>query len=1072
MLKGNSSEPTVFQHTVFKLGNDGRVAMSEDTMKKIILWHRRLCHPSTERLIWTIKRSCDIDLKPEDVEALPCTACDMAKMKKFSSKDAQERSTYVGEIIWCDVGMIQPVSLRGNSYYSLIVEDHSRYRDMESMKTKGGAQQHLRSYIKKIIRYLANQPPGEDGKKKVVRVLRLDGGREFGMSEMGEFCEKRGIELRLSSPYNQYQNGAAERAIEFMQDEARACVVQMRIPTCFWDYVMEAVVETTNRTGQSPVKGMAPAEIYWKGLDPDGNHPLRHEHLYILGSRCVVLIDQKKRVQSEKLAGRGTKGIFLGYEGESNYIVWLTEGGRFLTTPHVTVYEDLTEPGAPPDPRDIVRSLPKQVQKRLRHRTGRKDRQKVDIQNDDDNVVSDDETDKEDKEQPIKRKRGRPKKTVPELYMCDAPEEHPEIMAELRRARFTQEGENVSKYSFKFDPVDDDIADDWERGFTGSGDASEAVTRAYSHMQAMFLLEEERHGIFGDLHETPDFSKYSETYRLMTMMSGDNPSLKEALTGPERDLWIKAMFIEIQENIDRGSFRFALSTEAIYGYLIDAVWVLRKKFTSTGDLEKLKARICARGFTQRKGIDYNETTATTARAVHWRILMALAALHGWHIMQIDFIAAYLNGKLKEKLFMKMFPLLKEYFDAHPEEKERCKYDPSYIIQLMNPLYGLKQAGATWQARIKAILKQLGFIALVSDDAIYLNPETGDIIASYVDDFLLFSADKERLTKLTKAIAEIVTIKDLGEADWFLGVRIVRSSPTGDVRLDQQQYIERSLRATDMDGMKPSPTPFVPDHKQYTVQNQGTATKDETFEYASLVGRFNFSSCVTRPDTAYTTSTWARFMSNPSPEHIDCIKRLPRYMSGTTDLSIRYRALNKEHPHYRYNSFGLFGAVDSSYGDSPDSGKSTTGYVFYMAGAPVAWISKLQTVVTRCTTEAEYVALGAAAAEAAGIRNFLQELGLMPEGPITLLEDNTGALKWAEETAMSKKKRHIRIDHHYVRQEVSDGHIKVQYIKTGENPADGFTKPLDREAFGEFVAKPGLESVQKPSEGSGDTSTDK
>lgn len=81
------------------------------------------------------------------------------------------------------------------------------------------------------------------------------------------------------------------------------------------------------------------------------------------------------------------------------------------------------------------------------------------------------------------------------------------------------------------------------------------------------------------------------------------------------------------------------------------------------------------------------------------------------------------------------------------------------------------------------MKQLGFIALVLDDVIYLNLKTGDIIALYVDDFLLFSVDKERFTKFTKVIAEIVIIKDLGEVDWFLGVRIVRLSPIGDVRLD-------------------------------------------------------------------------------------------------------------------------------------------------------------------------------------------------------------------------------------------------------------------------------------------------
>lgn len=413
--------------------------------------------------------------------------------------------------------------------------------------------------------------------------------------------------------------------------------------------------------------------------------------------------------------------------------------------------------------------------------------------------------------------------------------------------------------------------------------------------------------------------------------------------------------------------------------------------------------------------------------------------------------------------MKMFLMLKEYFEAYLEEMEKCKYDPDYIIRLMNPLYGFKQVGAAWQKRVRAILKELGFVPLISDDTIYINHETGDVIASYVDDFLLFGSDLKRLQELAKAIAFETPITDLGAADWFLGVRIVRSADDGDVRLDQQQYIDKSLKSTGYHDVNPTHTPFVTDHKKKAVRREkGNAIKEETFEYASLVGRFNFSSCISRLDTAYATSIWARFMSNPSLDHQECIKRLSRYLKGTSDMSIRYRKLEKKHSYYKYNSLGLFGAVDLSFSDCIDTGKSTTGYVFFMAGSPIAWLSKLQTIVARHTTEAEYVAFGAAAAEAAGIRNFLTELGVMPDGPITLLEDNTGALKWAEEIAMLKKKRYIRVDYHYIRQEVDEGNVRVEYVPSSENLADGFTKALERGPYKEFVRMLGFEKIAENS----------
>lgn len=260
-----------------------------------------------------------------------------------------------------------------------------------------------------------------------------------------------------------------------------------------------------------------PKELYEEGMNLDKICELKHSNLFIFGLRCTVLIDKDERIKSEKLSAKGAKAMFLGYEGDSNFVVWLLEGGRFLTTPHIRVQEDTTEPGEPPDPRDVVRSLPQHVQKRLRHRPGRKNKE-VGVKNDDDNVVSEDETDKEDKGKPVKRKRGRPKKTKPELYTCEAPPEHLVIMDELVKISLIQEGELSTEsddsldensnpkremqslsfyYTFDFN-LEFDL-DDFERGFTGSGDCTDLARKAYELMQVQFMLGVEREDLFGTL---------------------------------------------------------------------------------------------------------------------------------------------------------------------------------------------------------------------------------------------------------------------------------------------------------------------------------------------------------------------------------------------------------------------------------------------------------------------------------------------------------------------------------------------------------------------------------------------
>ena len=85
--------------------------------------------------------------------------------------------------------------------------------------------------------------------------------------------------------------------------------------------------------------------------------------------------------------------------------------------------------------------------------------------------------------------------------------------------------------------------------------------------------------------------------------------------------------------------------------------------------------------------------------------MALTAIHGFHALQIDFIRAYLHGKLREAIYMKVFDRLDEYFEEYPDAVKAHGYHKGSVIQLMNPLYGLRQAGAEWQREARSILRK-------------------------------------------------------------------------------------------------------------------------------------------------------------------------------------------------------------------------------------------------------------------------------------------------------------------------------------------------------------------------------
>jgi hypothetical protein len=85
---------------------------------------------------------------------------------------------------------------------------------------------------------------------------------------------------------------------------------------------------------------------------------------------------------------------------------------------------------------------------------------------------------------------------------------------------------------------------------------------------------------------------------------------------------------------------------------------------------------------------------------------------------------------------------------------------------------------------------------------------------------------------------------------------------------------------------------------------------------------------------------------------------------------------------------------------------------------------------------------------------------MPKGPITILEDNTGAISWAYDSTIRKRRRHIRVAYNYDRQEIEDGHIEIRYVENVKNPADSFTKPLSGADHLKFVKMLGMVDIEE------------
>jgi len=201
-----------------------------------------------------------------------------------------------------------------------------------------------------------------------------------------------------------------------------------------------------------------------------------------------------------------------------------------------------------------------------------------------------------------------------------------------------------------------------------------------------------------------------------------------------------------------------------------------------------------------------------------------------------------------------------------------------------------------------------------------------------------------------------------------------------------------------------------------------------------VGSLLYLSVCTRPDIAQAVGALSRYMAAPTTTHWQAARSVLAYLAGTVTAGITYT---------RSAPSALIGYTDADYGGELDSRRSTTGYVFVLAGGAISWSSRLQTTVAVSTAEAEYMASAAATKEALWLRTLLTDMGYPITGPITIYGDNQAAIKLLKHPIASARSKHIDIIYHFARERVASGEVEFSYISTNDMVADCMTKPVPR-----------------------------
>ena len=876
------------------------------------------------------------------------------------------------------------VSHSGHMYSMNVIDDYSGYVWSLPLRTKSDAAKILQGWHRAV--------ENQSGHK--LKTIVTDNG-ELVSTSMKDWCLAHGIDHQRTAPYTSAQNGRVERLHRTILGRARSMRLACNAPASIWDEFCATAAYLANFTASSSIAGKTPYELWFNKIPS-------LSHLREIGCRAFALI----QTNNPKIFQRSKPCVLIGYAPHSKaYRLWDITSNVIFNSFHVNFVEHLDslpttllpgttvllEPNAPPswetsspDPLPI-RSTPSPTS------------------------LSD--------SSPFLPITFTSSPSVPshsasiETPLLPPPNDPPPVApppppAPLRRSQRIASLHNcASALLTEFSPL---------RG---------------SHELLPLSVDDPSLPVDIILSAIADGSLEP------ALESNDDPLWKEAISSSEREYWIAGAREEIQSLKDLQVFVLIPRSSVPPGRRpMRGKLVCKRKRDDSGQISRYKVRYVAKGYAQEYGIDYNKTTAPTARLESFRLILHLAASLDWDLHQFDIKTAFLHGVLP--------PDEIAFMEQPPGFEEPGKED--WVWQLMKSIYGMKQASRIWNKTFHDTVCSWGFQRMSNEWCVYrrVSPTGSTIFALHVDDILVASSSPAETARFRSDLKSCWEISDLGPAKFALGISITRDTAAKTISISQTAFIDRLLEKFHQTDAHPCDTPMV-SGLQLSRPDKSVTPPPHIVEwvkrtpYRELVGSLNYLAVATRPDITFAIGRLASFLDCYRPEHWQAAIRVLRYVKGTRNLSLTLGGTA---------SPSLLGYSDSDFANCPDTSRSISGYCYTLGSGIISWSSKKQKHTADSSCYAEYIALHHAGKELIFLRELLDGLGFPSSSSTPLHCDNDAARLLAQDPSNHANVKHFRTKYHSIRNIVDDNLGHIARVRSSLNVADILTKALARVDF--------------------------
>lgn len=836
--------------------------------------------------------------------------------------------------------------------------------------------------------------------------LRSDGEKSLGHSFSQEL-RRRGITWETSSPYTPQQNGNSEQSGHLIILKARALRVGANLPDRLWPETVQAAVYIFNRTPSRRLGWRTPFELL-HGKKPSVSH------LRVYGCKAYAL--DKNIPRNEKLKERALVGYLVGYDSTNIYRIWFPPEDRIIRTRDVTFDENSRYS---PDNMEHYHEVPEAEEEphtlvRPRIQLSNSDTEDSELED----VLTPDTSESEGEGVGADTTQGQMPTPMPTEDSCESStppqDESPELEAPQDLGGDLQLPQRrLLPVQYDTDPLATaevgnraPRADMISGYFTPENIIQGPRTRHQRRAQAAVI----ENNNWDDQSYLKAFVAGLSTREPMPKIHKDQLPLppsnhSELMTHPFKDQFMEAMDEALKKNEHQEVWRRVpiLNARKAGKQVIPLTWVYTYKFDEKGNLIKFKARICVRGDLQHT---YQDTYAATLAFKILRFLLAIICAFDLEMRQFDVVNAFPHAPLDEEVYC--------------SPPEGMNIASGLVLLLLRALYGLKQSPALWQKHFCKTLKSLGLRPVGDAPCLYFNDYL--LVFFFVDDVIVAfkKKDEEYANAFQEKLFKVYEMRAMGEAQWFLAMRIVRDREKRQLWLSQESYIN------------------------------GLITLD-IHAYQSMIGSINFAAVCTRPDIAFASTRLSEYLRNPSERHIHLAKRVLSYLAGTKHHSICYHGNSSDEK----NIFTI--SSDASYANDIETRRSHQGSLYMLYDSPIDWRATKQPTVTTSTTEAELLALSETARQCYWWKRLFKQLDYNLGHLIKVQCDNKQTLRLMEENVakLATKLRHVDIHSHWLRQETQAGNIHFRWTPTASMFADGLTKPLPRQKHRTFVAQLGL-----------------